>query len=86
MNTQIILLSLMPCGGTMAAMDPTAAMHITTLTRRATLGARATDPTIPAAPRSPRRLRFMRPPRRGRRRPAGIGATERPGSTPATNP
>jgi hypothetical protein len=85
MNTKIILLQLMRVGGTMAAMDPIAAINVTTLTRRASLGARATDPTTPAAPRPARRLRFVRDLRLGRPRPAGMGSPQRPSSRPATN-
>jgi hypothetical protein len=85
MSTEIILLLLMRFGGTMAAMDPIAAIHVSTLTQRASLGARATDPTDPAARRPARRLRLKRDRRLGRPRPAGMGSPQRPSSRPATN-
>jgi hypothetical protein len=66
MKGQILLLCLMRCGRTMAHMDPIAALHITTVTRRSMLGARVSDPTIPAAARPSRRPVFVRTLRLGK--------------------
>jgi hypothetical protein len=85
MKGQILLLRLMRCGRTMAHMDPIAALHIAGVSQRAMLGARVSDPTIPAAARRARRFRFVSPLRLGRGGPASMGATERPRSAPAPN-
>lgn len=85
MHSQKILLLLMQSGATMPGMHPIAAIHVITVTQRASLGAHAADPTIADAPRPARRRRLPRPPSLGRKRPAATGATQRPRSTPATN-
>jgi hypothetical protein len=80
MKSKKLLLPLMQDGATMRDMDAIAGMNMTSLTKSATLGAHATDPTIPAAAPSARGSRFMRALHLARRRQrrASAAASSRP--------